>query len=114
MAQRIVQTLSLHDDPELIRQYRHYHSRQGIWPEILQGIKDAGILEMEIYLLGHQLCMIVDLPDTLSWEEAMNRMAQTPRQAEWEAFVSKFQKAAADARSEEKWQRMERIFHLYE
>lgn len=110
---RIVQMLQLEQNPELIRQYRYFHSREGIWSEILQGIKDSGILEMEIYLLDHYLCMIVDLPEDLSWQEAMDRMAKAPRQAEWESFVSQFQRAAADARSDEKWQRMERIFHLY-
>ena len=110
---RIVQMLQLEQNPELIRQYRYFHSPEGIWPEILQGIKDSGILEMEIYLLDHYLCMIVDLPEHLSWEEAMDRMAKAPRQTEWEAFVAQFQRAAANARSDEKWQRMERIFHLY-
>ena len=65
--------LQLEQNPELIRQYRYFHSSKGIWPEILQGIKDSGILEMEIYLLEHYLCMIVDLPEHLSWEEAMER-----------------------------------------
>lgn len=110
---RIVQMLELEQNPKLIRQYRYFHSPEGIWPEILQGIKDSGILEMEIYLLEHYLCMIVDLPEHLSWEEAMERMAKAPRQTEWEAFVAQFQRAAANARSDEKWQRMERIFHLY-
>ena len=37
---------------DLIATYRRLHSREGIWPEILQGIREVGILEMEIYLLG--------------------------------------------------------------
>jgi L-rhamnose mutarotase len=44
----------------------------------------------------------------------MARLATLPRQAEWEAFVSKFQGCSADARSDEKWQPMERMFWLYE
>ena len=94
---RIVQMLQLEQNPELICQYRYFHSPEGIWPEILQGIKDSGILEMEIYLLEHYLCMIVDLPEHLSWEEAMERMAKAPRQTEWEAFVAQCQRAAAMA-----------------
>ena len=43
---RVVQTLDLKDDPELVAAYKHWHSREGIWPEILQGIKDSG-LDME-------------------------------------------------------------------
>mgnify|MGYP001641772784 CR=1 FL=1 len=111
---RYVQTLDLKDNPDLIKQYRYYHSRQGIWPEILQGIKDSGILEMEIFLLGTRLVMIVELAADAEWDEVMQRMGNVPRQAEWEDFVAQFQKAAAGAASQEKWQPMERIFHVYE
>ncbi len=58
--------------------------------------------------------MIVDTPIDFDWQKAMDRLATLPRQAEWEAFVAKFQNFAADARSDDKWQSMERIFHLYE
>ena len=54
----------------------------------------------------------VDYVD-FQWDEAMARLAKLPRQAEWEAFVSKFQGCPADARSDEKWQPMERMFRLY-
>ena len=84
---RVVQTLDLKDDPELVAEYQHWHSREGIWPEILQGIKDSGVLEMEIYLLGTRLFMIVELAADDSWDEVMARMGAGPRQAEWEAFV---------------------------
>ena len=40
----------------------------------------------------------------------MARLAMLPRQAEWEAYVAQFQGCRADARSDEKWQMMERIF----
>ena len=39
--------------------------------------------------------------------------ATIPRQAEWEAYVSQFQGCSANARSDEKWQPMERMFRLY-
>ena len=80
----------------------------------MQGIKDSGVLEMEIYLLGTRLFMIVELAADDSWDEVMARMGAGPRQAEWEAFVSCFQRADPAAGSAEKWQRMERIFHVYE
>jgi L-rhamnose mutarotase len=68
---------------------------------------------MEIYMLGNQLVMIVDAPVDFNWDEAMSRLATLPRQAEWEAFVAKFQGCSAEARSDEKWQPAERIFRLY-
>ncbi len=110
---RYVQTMSLRDNPELIAEYRRLHSRGVIWPEILQGIRDCGILEMEIYLHGTRLVMIVDAPLDFDWDTAMARMASGPRQAEWESLVAKYQQASAGQRSDEKWQLMDRIFHLY-
>ncbi len=110
---RYVQFLEISNDPELMEQYRKWHSEEHHWKEIRDGIRQVGILEMEIYMLGNKLVMIVDTPADFQWEEAMNRLATLPRQAEWEAFVSKFQGCAADARSDEKWQPMERMFRLY-
>ena len=110
---RYVQFLEISDDPELIAQYRKWHSQEYNWKEVRDGIREVGILEMEIYLLGSRLVMIVDAPVDFRWSEAMKRLATLPRQAEWEALVSKFQGCRPDARSDEKWQQMERIFRLY-
>lgn len=111
---RYCQTLDLRNDPQLIAAYRQLHSRKGIWPEILAGIKQAGVLEMEIYLLGSRLFMICELPVDSSWDEVMARMSSYPRQAEWEAHVARYQIADPAAGSTEKWKAMERIFHLYD
>ena len=111
---RYVQTLDLRDDPEMIREYRKWHSEEFQWKEIREGIRAVGILEMEIYILGTRLVMIGDAPDDFDWKSAMDKLATLPRQAEWEAFVSKLQGCSPDARSDEKWQMMERMFYLYE
>ena len=108
-----MQTLDISNDPELIAEYRKWHSEKHNWPEIREGIRQVGILEMEIYILGNRLVMIVDAPADFQWQEAMDRLATLPRQAEWEAFVARFQGCSADARSDEKWQPMERMFRLY-
>ena len=110
---RYVQFLEISDNPELIAQYRKWHSEEHSWKEIRDGIRQVGILEMEIYILGNRLVMIVDAPADFQWQEAMDRLATLPRQAEWEAFVAKFQGCDANARSDEKWQPMERMFRLY-
>ena len=111
---RFVQILELRDDPDMIAQYRKWHSQEYQWKEIRDGIREVGILEMEIYILGTKLVMIVDAPIDFDWDEAMVRLATLPRQAEWEAFVAKFQGCSAEARSAEKWQMMERVFYLYD
>ena len=110
---RYVQMLDINEDPELIAQYKKWHSEEYSWPEIRQGIREVGILEMELYIRGNHLVMIVDAPADFDWQAAMDRLATLPRQAEWEAFVSKFQGCSAEARSDKKWQPMERMFRLY-
>ena len=110
---RYVQILELRDDPEMIENYRKLHSEASSWKEVREGIREVGILEMELYILGTKVVMIVDAPIDFDWQQAMDRLATLPRQAEWEATVSKMQGCDEHARSDEKWQMMERFFHLY-
>ncbi len=111
---RYCQTLDLKNDPNLIARYVEAHSRYKSWPEIRAGIREVGILEMEIYILGNRLFMIVDTPLDFNWESAMARLATLPRQAEWENYVAIFQACKEGSTSDEKWQMMERMFYLYD
>lgn len=111
---RYVQTMELKDEPALIARYHRAHSREESWPEIREGIRQVGILEMEVYLFGNRIVMVVETPMDFCWDEAMARLATLPRQAEWEEFVAQFQQCDASATSDEKWQMMKRIFHLYD
>ena len=110
---RFVQTLTLHSDEEARREYIKWHSPEYNWKEVRQGIREVGILEMELYIFGNTLVMIVDAPADFDWDKAMERLARLPRQAEWEAFVARFQECDPNATSDAKWRMMERIFHLY-
>lgn len=105
---RYCQTLTLVDDPELIEKYVEAH--ENVWPEVIEGQRKVGILNMEIWRSGRVLFMIMDTVDEFDFERDMGRLATLPRQAEWEAYVSRFQGCEAGARSEEKWERMERIY----
>ena len=107
---RFCQTLELRDDPELIEKYVEAHAH--VWPEIMEGQREVGILDMQIYRLGTRLFMIVETKDDFDWDRDMGRLATLPRQAEWEAYVARFQGCDPDAPSTEKWRRMERIFKL--
>lgn len=111
---RYCQTLNLRDSKELIDAYRRLHSREGIWQEILDGIKSVGILEMEIYLSGTTLTMIVETPIDFDWAKSMALLSTLPRQAEWEDLTSKYQNATSGQTSDQKWHMMERIFYLYD
>lgn len=111
---RYVQTLTISDNPELIELYKACHTKEGNWKEVREGIREAGILEMEIYIHGNILTMIVETPLDFEWDTAMARLATLPRQAEWEAHVAPYQGCDPDAPSDKKWQMMERIFYLYD
>lgn len=105
---RYCQTLTLVDDEALIAQYVEAHAH--VWPEVIQGQREVGIVQMQIYRHDRQLFMIMDTVDNFDFERDMKRLAGLPRQAEWEAYVSQFQGCMAGASSAEKWRLMDRIF----
>ena len=107
---RYALTLDLQDDPQLIAQYKHHH--QHVWPEIVRSIQDAGVLDMQIYLLGTRLFMIMEVDDHFSFETKQAADLANPKVEEWEKLMWKFQKALPQAKPGEKWLLMERIFHL--
>ena len=109
---RYCKTLQLEDDPELISEYKKLHKNGGAWPEIGKGIKQVGILDMEIYLNGTSLFMIMDTVEDFDHDKAMSILGTLPRQAEWEAAMSKYQKTSAESSAKEKWTLMDRIFKL--
>lgn len=109
---RYCKALKLQDDAQLIEEYKKVHAPGAAWPEITQGMRDVGILDMEIYLLGTQLFMIMDTVADFDHEKAMKILSEKPRQSEWEAYVSRFQKSSTNASAGEKWQLMERIYKM--
>jgi L-rhamnose mutarotase len=110
MNKRYCLTLDLKDDPALIAEYRRHHYK--IWPEITNSIKDAGILGMEIYLLGTRMFMIMEVDETFSFGAKAKADGANPKVREWEELMWKFQKPLQQAKPGEKWLLMERIFKL--
>ncbi|HEY5469765.1 MAG TPA: L-rhamnose mutarotase [Bacteroidales bacterium] len=109
---RYCKILTLKDDPELIKQYKNVHGINNAWPEITQGMKDVGIIDMEIYIHGNILFMIMDTTADFDHEKAMTVLATKPRQKEWESFVSKFQNTDSEATAAGKWTLMDRIYEM--
>jgi len=103
-------TLDLKDDPTLIAEYKRYH--QKIWPEITQSIKNAGVENLEIYLLGTRLFMILEVRPSFSFEAKAKADQANPKVGEWEELMWKFQRPLPQAQPGEKWLLMERIFQL--
>jgi L-rhamnose mutarotase len=110
MSRRFCFTLDLKDDPVLIAEYRKYH--ENIWPEITQSLKDSGIEDLEIYLLGTRMFMIMEVNERFSFEAKAQADGKNPKVQEWENLMWKFQQSLPQAKPGEKWMRMERIFKL--
>ena len=110
MNRRFCLTLDLKDDPALIAEYKRYHEK--IWPEITRSIKDSGIVDMEIYLHGTRLFMIMEVDESFSFEAKAEADRLNPKVQEWETLMWKYQQKLPQAKPGEKWMRMERIFKL--
>jgi L-rhamnose mutarotase len=102
--------LDLKDDPALIAEYKKIHEAE--WPEILESIRGSLCADMEIYLLGTRMFLILDAAPGFSLEAKSAADAADPKVQEWEAFMWKFQQALPTAKPGEKWMRMEKIFDL--
>lgn len=109
---RYCKTMLLKDDPDLISEYRQVHAPGAAWPEVTKGAKEAGIIDLEIYIAGNRLFMIMDTVPDFEHDKVMLELSKKPRQQEWEIFVSRFQDTSPSASSKEKWQLMERIFEM--
>ena len=112
MKRRYCLTLDLKNDPALIAEYKRYHEK--VWPEITRSIRDSGIEDMEIYLLGTRMFMIMEVDERFSFEKKAKADQQNSKVQEWEQLMWKFQQALPEAKPGEKWLLMERIFKLKE
>ncbi|HEX9829423.1 MAG TPA: L-rhamnose mutarotase [Bacteroidota bacterium] len=105
-------TLDLKDDPVLIEEYKRLHQSGQIWPEIPTGMKEVGILNMEIYLLGTRMFMVIETEPDFDYDRQMMKLSKLPRQQEWEEFTWKFQNPLSAFGSGKKWMLMENIYKL--
>ena len=104
--------LDLVNDPELTKEYEHWHKAENAWPEIKKSILDGGITDMEIYRTGNRLFMIMETVDDFSFERKGAMDAANPKVQEWEQLMWKFQQPLPWAKEGEKWILMDKIFQL--
>ena len=105
-------TLDLKNDPELIAAYEHHHRK--VWPEILQRIRSAGIMSMQIYRVSNRLFMVMETTDDFSFERKDRMDKSDKKVSEWETLMWKYQQSLPFAKPGEKWVLMEKIFDLEE
>jgi L-rhamnose mutarotase len=110
MSTRYCLTLSLKNNPDLIRQYEEHHKK--VWPEVMASIKDSGIEQMEIYRLGTRLFMIMEVNDDFSFERKAEMDKNNTKVQQWEDLMWKYQQPLEEATQGEKWILLNKIFDL--
>ena len=79
---------------------------------MLESIRASGISQMEIFLAGNRMFMIMEVDESFDMEAKAKSDASNPKVQEWEELMWKFQQALAFADKGVKWVEMEQIFDL--
>jgi L-rhamnose mutarotase len=103
-------TLDLINDDQLIAAYDAHHRK--VWPEVLASIKEAGIINMEIYRYKNRLFMIMEVTDQFSFEKKAVLDSENTKVQEWESLMWNYQQALPGSKAGEKWMLMDAIFML--
>lgn len=103
-------TLDLQNDPAKIADYKRYHEK--IWPEVRDSLLDSGVTDMEIYLLGTRMFMIMDVAEGFSFDRKAAMDSANPKVLEWEALMANFQAVPEGANPVRRWAPMEKVFDL--
>lgn len=106
--------LDLNENPELIERYKWWHRPGGPPEAVNRSLRAADIRELEIWLCGSRLFMLLEAgPDYDPAAKAV-RDAQDPDVIAWEQLMWEFQRPLPGAPPGEKWIAAERIYALSE
>ncbi len=103
-------TLCLRNDPAKIASYREQH--QKVWPGVTARLREVGVHEMHIYLLGRRLFMQIDTDDSFDPKRDFVRINEDPVSQEWNTLMGTLQERAPEAAPDEWWAPMELVFDL--
>jgi L-rhamnose mutarotase len=111
MSSRYVFTINLKANPGIAVTYARHH--RDVWPEVQTSLRQAGVEQMDIYLLGRRVVMVVEMRDGVDYRTAFaSHASSSPRVAEWERLMKSLQEPATEAGADEWWAAMKPVFHL--
>lgn len=97
-------------DRDAVATYTDHHRR--VWPEVLRSLRDAGIVDMEIYLLERRLVMLVETDGRDVRECFALHHGSHPRVIEWESLMQSLQVPPPGAPTGQTWSEMTPVFRL--
>jgi len=115
--QRRCFALDLKDDPEVIEKYKHWHRPGGPPAEVTRSLRDAGIVSLDIYLIGNRLFMIMDSDPAAAAGARSTDDSDNPHVRAWEALMGELQQELpfpTRGAGAGKWQLLEHIYSLTE
>ncbi len=110
--QKLYYVLDLKDDAASIERYRAWHAPGAVPAAINWSMRDFGVAELEIFLAGNRMVMVLTPGDDFDAEKKAAADAVNPEVQKWERLMWQFQQALPFARPGEKWLAMERIYAL--
>jgi len=113
--QRRCFALDLKDDPEVIEKYKHWHRPGGPPAEVTRSLRDAGIVSLDIYLIGNRLFMIMDSGPAAPASAKSTDDNDNPHVRAWEALMGELQQElpfSSHGSDAGKWRRLEHIYSL--
>lgn len=113
--QRRCFALDLKDHPAVIEAYKHWHRPGGPPPEVTRSLRDAGIVSLDIYLIGNRLFMIMDSDPTAPTSAKSSDESDNPHVQAWEALMGELQQELPFPKQGSgagKWQFLEHIYSL--
>jgi L-rhamnose mutarotase len=102
--------LDLRNDPALIARYKKEHA--AVWPEVVARLREIGVIEMKIFLLGRRMFMYCETRDGFDPAKDFARSNDDPTYRKWDELMRTMQERVADAKPDEWWARMELVFDL--
>ena len=112
---RLCFALDLRDDAAAIASYRHWHRPGGPPPEVTRSLRGAGIVALDIYLIGNRLFMIMDSDPAAPSSAKSTDASENPHVRAWEALMAELQQDLPFPKKETsagKWQPLEHIYSL--
>ncbi|HWU15887.1 MAG TPA: L-rhamnose mutarotase [Caulobacter sp.] len=105
--------VDLHDDPGQIARYRAWHAVGGPPAAVTAAIRADDVHELQIWLVGDRLFMIMEQGDGYDAQAKAARDAADPDVQAWDALMRTFQKPLPFA-PDQTWAEMERVYALSE